>query len=264
MQYMMIIKSNAATEAEVPMDTAFERAMNDFNQKLRDAGAWVTGEGFQASNKGARLTLDNGAFSVEKGPFANPDELIAGYWVIDVASKDEAIQWAKQVPASVEGSAIANGNGEIELLQVMEFPEEMQSAEAPGPASESGAPPAGAQSLKRFIGMFKASPETEAGVMPGPEIHEAMGEAIGRYAAQGLFEGGGGLMPTSQGARVTFRGGSPVVTDGPFAETKEAIAGYAIFRAPSLDDMIESSREALQIEARWRKGPVVSEIRELY
>jgi hypothetical protein len=259
---MMIIKSNAATEAEVPLDDAFGQAMEDYNQKLQNAGVWVTGEGFKASNKGARLTLDNGNFTIEKGPFANPDDLIAGYWVIDVASKEEAIDWARQVPIGVDGSTIANGNGEIELLQVMEFPEEEQTGEAP--AAGNGPAPAAGSGLKRFIGVFKASPETEAGVMPGPEIFDAMGAAIGKLAAQGRVETGGGLMPTSHGVRVTFRGGAPVVTDGPFAETREVIAGYAIFRAPSLDDMIETSREGLEIEARWRKGPIVSEVRELY
>jgi hypothetical protein len=263
MRFMIIIKSNAATEAETPVDDAFGEAMEDYNRRLQEAGVWVTAEGFQSSRNGARLTLDDGAFTVEKGPFANPNELIAGYWVIEVSSKEEVIAWAKQVPVRVPGSTIADGTGEIDLLQVMEFPDE-QPAEAAVPANGNGAPSTGAPPQKRFIGMFKASPETEAGVMPGPEIHEAMGEAVARLAAQGRFEGGGGLMPTSQGARVTFEADSPVVTEGPFAETKEAIAGYAIFRAPSLDDMIESSREALEIEARWRNGPIASEIRELF
>jgi len=72
------------------------------------------------------------------------------------------------------------------------------------------------------------------------------------------------LQPSSQGARLNFSDGYPVVTDGPFAETKELIGGFAILRVGTLDEAITMTKEALQIEAMWRKGPIEFEIRQLY
>jgi len=264
MQYMMIIKSNEATEADEPVDAKFEGAMEEFNEKLKSSGVWVSGEGFKPSDKGAIITLQNGTFRVEKGPFPNPEKIDAGYWVIKVGSKDEAINWAKQVPMRVEGSSYATGAGEIVLMPYMEFPQEAAQEDWDANDLAAMATEPRENGLKRFIGVFTASPETEAGVMPDPSIFDAMGAAIGKLAAEGRFEDGGGLMPTSAATRVVFRNGTPVVSDGPFAETKEVIAGYAIFRAANLDEMIDMSKEGLEIESRWRAEPIVGVVRELY
>ncbi len=259
MQYMMIIKSNAALEAETPVDDAGFQAIERYNQRLYEAGVWVSAEGFKPSDKGAIVTLENGEFRIEKGPFPNPENVDAGFWIIQVDSKEDAIDWARQAPMLVEGSEYAAGDGEIVLMQCMDFSEEEP---APDAAGEVATEPAA--NLKRYFGGFTASPETEAGVEPDHSIYEAMGEVIGRLAAEGRVEGGGGLLPTSAATRVVFSNGTPVVTDGPFAETKEVIAGYAIFRAANLDEMIEMSKEGMEIEARWRKEPIVGVIREIH
>jgi hypothetical protein len=264
MQYMMIIKSNEATEAEDPVDAEFEAAMEEYNKKLKDSGVWVSAEGFKPSDKGAIVTLQDGKYSVVKGPFPNPGKIDAGYWVIKVNSKDEAIAWAKQVPVLVEGSTYATGDGEIVLMPYLEFPQEEAHEDWEANDLSALATEPTTNGLKRYIGAFAASPETEAGVMPDPSIFDAMGATIGKLAAEGRFEDGGGLMPTSAATRVVFSNGLPVVSDGPFAETKEVIAGYAIFRAKNLDEMIEMSKEGMEIEARWRAEPIVGVIREMY
>ena len=265
MKYMMLIKSNARTEGGASTDKAFDEAMGAYNQALIDAGVWVTAEGFQSSANGARLALDGAGLKVENGPFENPEEVVAGFWIIDVASREEALDWAKKAPFAVEGSTTTDGSGEIELRRVYEFPADEAASEHSN-ANGNGAskPASGDLPAKRYIGMLKASPETETGQMPDPAIFEAMNASLGKLAQQGLFVDGNGLMPTSEGAIVRFSGGTPLVTDGPFAETKEAIAGYAIIRANSLDEMAEYSREGMEIEARWRKGPILAEIRELF
>ncbi|MDQ3045082.1 MAG: YciI family protein [Chloroflexota bacterium] len=122
MRFMMIFKSNALAEAGVMPDDALLVAMGAYNEELIKAGVMITGEGLQASSKGARIRFTDGKPTVSEGPFPEPPErLVAGFWMIDVASKQEAIDWASRVPFAVDGSAAHNGgNGEIEIRQVFE------------------------------------------------------------------------------------------------------------------------------------------------
>ncbi len=91
----------------------------------------------------------------------------------------------------------------------------------------------------RFMVMIKANADTEAGIMPGPEIFEAMDAYNQQLVEAGVMLSGEGLHPSSAGARVSFSGDTAVVTDGPFAETKELVAGYWIWRLDSLGDAVE-------------------------
>jgi hypothetical protein len=92
---MVIVKADRKTEAGV-MPTEQELAtMGKYNQQLIDAGVMVDGAGLQPSSKGARVGFKNGKVVVTDGPFAETKELIAGYWIINVKSKAEAIEWAK-------------------------------------------------------------------------------------------------------------------------------------------------------------------------
>lgn len=91
----------------------------------------------------------------------------------------------------------------------------------------------------RFMVMIKAHRDTEAGVMPSEDILAAMGHYNEELANAGVLLGGEGLHPSSRGARVRFSDGQPSVVDGPFAETRELIAGYWLFQTPSLQDAIE-------------------------
>jgi hypothetical protein len=95
---MVIVKADRKTEAGV-MPTEQELAtMGKYNQQLIDAGVLVDGAGLQPSSKGARVGFKNGKVVVTDGPFAETKELIAGYWIINVKSKAEAIEWAKKIP----------------------------------------------------------------------------------------------------------------------------------------------------------------------
>ena len=95
---MMLLKADKNTEAGV-MPTSEELArMGHFNQELIDAGVLVDGAGLKPSSKGARVTWKDGKPTVIDGPFAETKELVAGYWMIDVKSLDEALAWAKRVP----------------------------------------------------------------------------------------------------------------------------------------------------------------------
>ncbi|MGD9711555.1 MAG: YciI family protein [Thermomicrobiales bacterium] len=259
MQYMMIFTGIEAIEKDDAAGAGFRRAMEEIEQRLRGTGVWVASERFKPSSNGAVVILDGEDFRIEKGPFPNPDQIIAGYCVIAVATREDALTLARQCSELVTEYTHGQGREAVLLVPCMEFSEEGESEDG------SVAPPRSERTgLRRFIGMFKPSPETEAGVMPGQEIFTAMENVLCKLADAGRYEKGGGLMPTSAATRVSFADGMLVVTDGPFAETKELIAGYAIFRASSLDEVIEMSRPGLEIDARWRRGPIVSEVRELY
>jgi hypothetical protein len=109
MKYMLILKADAATESgAMPTDEDLN-AMGRFNDELIASGALLAGEGLHSSSEGARVDFAAGAQSVTDGPFAETKELIAGFWILQVASRDEAISWAKRVPVT---------DGRIEVRRV--------------------------------------------------------------------------------------------------------------------------------------------------
>ena len=119
MRFMMIVKADKQTEAGV-MPTEQELAtMGKYNQQLIDAGVLVDGAGLQPTSKGARVGLKNGKVVVTDGPFAETKELIAGYWIINVKSKADAIEWAKKIP--FQNLPNAGREPEVEVRQYYEI-----------------------------------------------------------------------------------------------------------------------------------------------
>ncbi len=110
----------------------------------------------------------------------------------------------------------------------------------------------------RFMILVKANKATEAGVMPGREALAAMGRFNEELVNAGVMEAGEGLAPSSQGARVTYSRGSSTVTDGPFAEAKELVAGFWIWKVKSLSEAVDWLRRA-----PFADGDVV-EIRRIF
>ena len=93
--------------------------------------------------------------------------------------------------------------------------------------------------MMRFMILLKANADTEAGIPPSEDIFEAMGAYNQQLVDAGVMLSGEGLHPSSNGSRVNFSGSTPTVTDGPFAETKELLAGFWIFKVDSMDEAIE-------------------------
>ena len=127
MRFMMMIKANKDTEAGVMPEEKTLEAMAKYNEELVKAGVLLDGMGLQASSKGARVRFSGGKPTVIDGPFAETKELIAGFWLIQVKSKEEAIEWAKRVP--FDPDVHMGGEGEIELRQVFEL-EDFGSSDA--------------------------------------------------------------------------------------------------------------------------------------
>src|SRR2546425_7105103 len=112
MRVMVIVKANEDSEAGVLPDEKILTDMGKFNEELVKAGVMLAGEGLQSSSKGKRVKFSGGKTTVIDGPFAETKELIAGFWLWQVRSKDEAIEWIKRSPFG-EGA-------EIEIRQVFE------------------------------------------------------------------------------------------------------------------------------------------------
>jgi len=115
MRFMIIVKASKDSEAGVMPSMELLTEMGKYNEELVKAGVLLAGEGLQPSSKGARVKFSGSKRTVIDGPFAETKELIAGFWLIQVKSKAEAIEWVKRAPNPMPGT-----ESEIEIRQVFE------------------------------------------------------------------------------------------------------------------------------------------------
>src|SRR5882672_4191277 len=111
MRFMVIVKANKDSETGVMPTKELLTEMGKFNEELVKAGVMLAGEGLHPSSKGARVKFSGGNTTVIDGPFAETKELVAGYWIWQVKSKEEAIEWLKRAPFE---------DTEVEIRQVFE------------------------------------------------------------------------------------------------------------------------------------------------
>jgi hypothetical protein len=114
MRFMVIVKASPESEAGVMPDERMLAEMGKYNEELAKAGIMLAGEGLHPSSKGARVRFSGDRRTVIDGPFAETKELVAGFWLIDVKSKEEAIEWVKRCPNPMPGES------ELEIRQVFE------------------------------------------------------------------------------------------------------------------------------------------------
>jgi hypothetical protein len=127
MRFMLQVRANHDSESGRLPSREMIEAMFKFNEEMANAGVMRAAEGLQPSEKGAHVMFDRANRTVVDGPFSNPNELIAGFWIIDVGSKQQAIDWAKRIPFA---------DGVVEIRQIHEMEDfgsaltpEMQAAE---------------------------------------------------------------------------------------------------------------------------------------
>jgi hypothetical protein len=116
MRVMVIIKANKQSEAGIMPSEKLLTDMGNFNEELVKAGVMLAGEGLHPSSKGKRVKFSGGKRVVTDGPFAETKELIAGFWLWNVKSMDEAVEWVKRIPSEAGDPS----EGEIEIRQVFE------------------------------------------------------------------------------------------------------------------------------------------------
>jgi hypothetical protein len=112
MRFMVIVKADKNTEAGVMPSTEMLTAMGKFNEEMVKAGVMLAGEGLHPTSKGARIKYSGKQPNVRHGPFAVTSDLVAGFWLIQTKSRDEAIEWMKRAPF--------DGGAEIEIRQVFD------------------------------------------------------------------------------------------------------------------------------------------------
>ena len=114
MRFMLLVKANKTSEGGGLPDPKIMAEMGKYNEELVKAGVLLAGEGLHPSSKGARVKFSGANRTVTDGPFAETKELIAGFWLIQVKSKEEAVEWVKRCPNPFSGES------EIEVRQVFE------------------------------------------------------------------------------------------------------------------------------------------------
>ena len=118
MRFMVLVKADKNSEAGILPDEKLLAEMGKYNEELVKAGVMLAGEGLHPSSKGARVRFSGSKRTVIDGPFSETKELIAGFWLIQVKSKEEAIEWVKRAPNPFPGT-----ESEIEIRQVFEAEE---------------------------------------------------------------------------------------------------------------------------------------------
>ncbi|WP_166215769.1 YciI family protein [Pseudomonas atagonensis] len=113
MRFMILVKASADSEAGVMPSEELLTAMGNFNEELAKAGILVAADGLHPSSKGARVRFSGANRTVIDGPFIETKELVAGYWIWDVKSKEEAIEWVKRCPNPMPGT-----DSDIEIRQI--------------------------------------------------------------------------------------------------------------------------------------------------
>ena len=213
MRFMIMHKMTAEMEKGPPPDPAIIQAVGKLIEEGAKDKIFVSGEGLRPSSQRVHIAYKNGKRTITDGPFTEAKELVAGFALMSVRSKEEAIGWCDRFAALL---------GDVELFM--------------GPVVERwdiGIAPRPANPPLRFLSMHQMDERAENETPPDPALMAKMGALIDEMTKAGVLQATGGLGSTKKGARIRYRGGKHTVIDGPFTESKELVAGYAIVDLPS-------------------------------
>ncbi len=133
MRFMLVMIPNISEDDWAPSEDAVA-AMAQYNNEMSQAGVLLSLDGLHPTSKGARVSAKDGKVEIVKGPFAEAKEAIGGYWIIDVSSLDEALEWAVRCPAVQGPASVPDYTGPVPIVEVRqifeswEFPPEVQKA----------------------------------------------------------------------------------------------------------------------------------------
>jgi len=223
MRFMVMHKMTAEMERDFPPDPAVIAKVGKLIEASVKEKIFISGEGLKPTSERVHIAYKNGKRTITDGPFTEAKELVAGYALMRVRSKEEAISWCDKFAALL---------GDVELF--------MGAVVEPW---DIGLAPKPANAPLRFLSMHKMDARAENDTPPDPALMAKMGGLIEEMTKAGVLQATGGLSSTKRGARIHFEGGKRTVIDGPFAESKELVAGYAIIEVPSKAAAVE-----------WAKG----------
>jgi hypothetical protein len=212
MKFMCMHKVDAKMEAGEPPSQRIIQEMGQFIGGLLKSGVFKDGAGLHRSARRARVTFEGGAPTVTRGPYAGSNELLASFALISTTGIEPAIECAKEL-------AIASGNCEVEVGPVVE-------------GWDLNGSPRPADAPHRFLLLVKADAAFEAGA-PEPA---AVRTLLDRWQREGLLQSQTRLAPSKTAARTKVTGGKRHWVDGPFAESKELVAGFSILEMASIED----------------------------
>ena len=223
MKFMMMHKTDAYYEGGGKPSKELIAGVGKMVGEAARSGRLLAGDGLGPSSQGVRLKFADGKRTVTPGPLKGGNELVAGFAVMRVRSLDEAIDWASRFAAVV-------GDTEIDVR----------------PANEPwdiglGEKPAGL-TTRRYIAMHKANGKTEAGAAASAAQTENMGKLVEEMTKAGVLLASGSLEPSSRALRLRNFGGKQTLVDGPFAESKELVGGFAIIELDSREEALEWAR----------------------
>ncbi len=218
MRFMVMHKMTEEMEQGLAPEPELMAKMGQLIEDAMKAKVFVSGEGLRPSSERVHIAYKGGNRTVTRGPFKNATQLPGGFGLFRVRSEQEAIEWCDKFAAVL---------GDVELYL--------------GPIVEPwdlGMMPKPPNAPLRFLSMHQVD-ESQPAAPPSPELMAKMGALIQEMTEAGVLDATGALAPTNQGARIRYEGDKRTITDGPFAESKELIAGYAIFDVPSMADIME-------------------------
>lgn len=245
MRFMIMHKNDPNTEAGKRPPQKLIDEMTEFVGAHMKAGRFLDGAGLNGSKTRTRLVFRNGQCTTKRGPYAGEHELPAAAVLIKVDTHEDALRWAKRY-----GRVL--GDGEIEIGKVNE------------PWDIGLMPPPENPPLQVLL-IEKADADTESGGH-SPQTKAALTRLKNEMAEAGILVNTLTLLPSAQGKRLVFTDNDLVVTDGPFAESKELLGGFSVMELPDMDEAIQQSRRyaeilggTLEIDVRlvdtYEKGP---------
>lgn len=219
MRFMVMHKVTDEMEKGLPPEPAIIEGVGRLIQEGAKDGVFVSGEGLRPTSQRVHLVYRNGQRTMKNGPFTQARELVGGFSLLRVRSKEEALSWCDKFAAVL---------GDVELFLGL-VTEAWDLGMMPKPEN----PPL------RFLAMHKLDERSESEAPPEPRLKAKLDALIDEMTKAGVLQATGGLASTKKGARIRYQGGKHSVMDGPFTESKELVAGYAILELPSKAAAIE-------------------------
>jgi hypothetical protein len=226
MRFMIMHKNDPNTEAGNPPPMEVVHKMGAFVGQYVASGRFIDGAGLAGSKTRTRLTFRNGQGTAKHGPYRGERELPAATLLLKVGTRDEAIGWAERYGAIL-------GDGEIELGKVNE-------------PWDIGLMPAPENPPLQMLLIDKADQATEAGGR-GPQVKAALARLEAEMTEAGVLVRTIRLQPSAKAKRLVFTNNTLRTTDGPFAESKELVGGFAVLELTGMDEAIEMCRSYAEI-----------------
>jgi len=215
---MMLLNTRTVPENEagIMLDPEVTAKVRKMIGEMVQSGAYLVGEGLRATPLDVRVRFAAGRRSVIKGPLTGQNELTAGICIVRCNTMEDAVDWTARFAAIV-------GDCEFDIRTLVE-PWDVGWGTKPAD-----------RRYTRYMLVLKADPAYEAGKLPDASQRAAILRVIEAMKAADVYQVAELLKPSRQGRRIIFQDGTARVIDGPFAESKELIAGYLLLDLPSLD-----------------------------